>query len=197
MSKLRTLVRRFESVLVEKKSRFVTFAAPVSSEVEAKAFIESVSDPKASHNCYAYRIDEGTFRYSDDGEPGGTAGAPMYSALAAGNFVYTAVVVVRYFGGKKLGAAGLTRAYGRAVSDCLACSETAPFVPTVKATVRVGFDAVAATFRAVERYQRLNAINSTEGCEIHVAVPLDARDSFVLELRNVTKGTAKIEFDDK
>ncbi len=196
MSQLRTLVRRFESVLIEKKSRFVTLAAPVSSEVEARAFIDSVSDPKASHNCYAYRIDQGTFRYSDDGEPGGTAGLPIYSALAAGNFVYTAVVVVRYFGGIKLGTGGLTRAYGRAASDCLGDAETVPYIPTVKAIVRVGFDTISSAFRAVERYKRLNAMNNAEGCEIHVAVPLDARDAFVTELRNATKGTAKIEFED-
>ena len=67
----------------------------VSSEVEVKAFTEFVSDPKASHNCYAYRIDEGTFRYRDDGGPCGTAGAPTYSALAAGNFLYTASIMVR------------------------------------------------------------------------------------------------------
>ena len=82
----------------------------MSSENDARAFIDFVSDPKASHYRYAYRIDEATFHYSDDGEPGRTADAPMYSALAAGNYVYTAVVMVRYFSSIKLSICGLTPA---------------------------------------------------------------------------------------
>lgn len=194
--RLRTIVKQFECTLVEKKSRFVTRAAPVSTEAEARAFISRVSDHKASHNCWAYIVAPGVFRYSDDGEPGGTAGAPMYSAISSGGYVYTAVCVTRYFGGIKLGTGGLTRAYGRATSDCLAGAESVPYIPTVVATVTVKFDAISNTFRTVEHYKRLEAINSTDGCTLKVAVPVDSKEKFSREISDATKGTGVVEFED-
>lgn len=194
--RLRTIVKQFECTLVEKKSRFVTRAAPASSESDARSFIARVSDHKASHNCWAYIISPGTFRYSDDGEPGGTAGAPMYSAISSGGFVYTAVCVTRYFGGTKLGTGGLTRAYGRATSDCLAGAESAEYIPTVVATVTVKFDAIAATFRVVEHYQRLEAVNSADGCVLKVAVAVENKEKFAREISNATKGMGVVEFED-
>jgi len=97
------------------KSRFIGHAAPCASEEEAQAFLQSLRDRyrDARHHCYAYIIGQnsGIMRYSDDGEPGGTAGLPMMNVLKGASVVDCCVVVVRYFGGVLLGTGGLVRAY--------------------------------------------------------------------------------------
>ncbi|PRY40612.1 YigZ family protein [Umezawaea tangerina] len=100
------------------RSRFLCSAARVADEAEAVAFIAGVRKEhwSANHNCTAFRVD-GTQRSNDDGEPSGTAGVPMLEVLIRRELTDTAVVVTRYFGGIKLGAGGLVRAYGRAVSE--------------------------------------------------------------------------------
>ncbi|MDR1689097.1 MAG: YigZ family protein [Clostridiales bacterium] len=107
-----------EAEIIEKKSRFIASAAPVSSEEEALLFVEKIKNAQkgANHNCYAYRVGLGTVfeRRSDDGEPSGTAGSPMLDVLKKENVTNTVVVVTRYFGGTLLGAGGLVRAYSSA-----------------------------------------------------------------------------------
>ena len=105
------------------KSRFITTSRHVEGEEQAKAFVAEISAkfPDATHNCYAYICDSlGNFlRFSDDGEPQGTAGMPMLEAIKNKKLFETAVVVTRYFGGIKLGAGGLLRAYSGCVSENL------------------------------------------------------------------------------
>ncbi|SCK52013.1 uncharacterized protein, YigZ family [Streptomyces sp. WMMB 714] len=105
------------------RSRFLCALAPAATEEEARAFIERVRarHPGASHNCWAYVIgtDGGVQKSSDDGEPGGTAGLPMLQMLDRRGIRYAVAVVTRYFGGTKLGAGGLIRAYGGAVGEAL------------------------------------------------------------------------------
>lgn len=97
------------------KSRFIGHAAPAETEEDALAFLSEVRQKHktASHNCYAYMIglNRGIIRYSDDGEPGGTAGMPIVNVMQAQDVTNCCVVVTRYFGGVLLGAGGLTRAY--------------------------------------------------------------------------------------
>lgn len=111
-------VRRFAwDEMTEKRSRFIGWCSPVKTEEEALAFIESVRSKHrdATHNVYAYIIRENNImRYSDDGEPGGTAGLPTLEVLRKESLTDVAVVVTRYFGGILLGAGGLVRAYGKA-----------------------------------------------------------------------------------
>ncbi|RTH31961.1 IMPACT family protein, partial [Thermus scotoductus] len=91
------------------KSRFIAKAAPVASEEEALAFLEAQREPQATHNCYAYKLGN-LYRFFDDGEPTGTAGKPILHAIEAQGLDRVVVLVVRYFGGIKLGAGGLVRA---------------------------------------------------------------------------------------
>lgn len=98
----------------EKRSRFLGYAKPVSTEAEALNFIASIKDANktANHNVYAYSLRENNLlRYSDDGEPQGTAGLPVLDILKRGEIVDAAIVVTRYFGGTLLGTGGLVRAY--------------------------------------------------------------------------------------
>lgn len=115
--------------IVEKKSRFIATVAPVESEEEAAAFIESVRKKyyDARHNCPAYIIGRNSefTRCSDDGEPSGTAGKPILEVLLGEGLTNTAVVVTRYFGGTLLGTGGLVRAYTQAAQAGLAASKTA------------------------------------------------------------------------
>lgn len=111
-----------------KKSRFLAQAAPVDSPEEALAFVQAVGDPAATHNCWAYRIGQ-AYRFNDDGEPGGTAGRPILQAIEGQGIDRAVVVVTRWYGGIKLGAGGLARAYGGTAAECLRLAERVPIVP--------------------------------------------------------------------
>lgn len=113
-----TLAAPHEALLEVKGSKFYAFVWPVKTVGQAMDLVASTSDPKASHNCFAYKIGA-EFRSTDDGEPSGTAGRPILSAIEAEGLDEACALVVRYFGGTKLGAGGLVRAYGAAARDCL------------------------------------------------------------------------------
>ena len=110
-----TLAGDSREEIVINKSRFIGYASPCAEEPEALAFLQRIRDEHktATHHCYAYIIGEnsGIMRYSDDGEPGGTAGLPIMDVLRSSSLVNSCVVVVRYFGGVLLGTGGLVRAY--------------------------------------------------------------------------------------
>lgn len=112
-----------ENTVEIKRSKFIATLSHVESGEEAEAFVRAVRKryPDATHNCYAYIADElgNETRFSDDGEPGGTAGQPMLEVLKKRGVVKAAVVVTRYFGGIKLGAGGLVAAYTDSVSEVL------------------------------------------------------------------------------
>lgn len=112
----RTAAKSGSGSLTEKKSQFIASVSPVETEEEAVAFISRIRTkyPDARHNVYAYVIDENNItRYSDDGEPQGTAGIPVLNVIQKEGLVDIAVVVTRYFGGVLLGTGGLARAYGQ------------------------------------------------------------------------------------
>lgn len=104
-----------EDVFIEKKSRFIGRVWPVETEEEALSHIAAMKKQHydATHNCWAYIIRDGAVRFSDDGEPGGTAGMPMLQVLQKEGLYNICCVVTRYFGGILLGAGGLVRAYTR------------------------------------------------------------------------------------
>ena len=110
-----------QSEFVEKKSRFISQIWPVSTEDEARGKIEQVKKHyhDARHNCWCYIIRDGAERYSDDGEPQGTAGIPMLEVFRREGVCNVVCVVTRYFGGVLLGAGGLLRAYTRSAKDAL------------------------------------------------------------------------------
>ena len=109
------------SEYIEKKSRFLGLIVPVTSEAEARAQLDAVKKREydARHNCWAYILHSGQKRYSDDGEPQGTAGQPILNVLEREGVQDVLCVVTRYFGGILLGAGGLCRAYTKAAKDAL------------------------------------------------------------------------------
>ena len=123
-----TLAAPAAFTLEVKHSRFLAQAAPASAPAAALAFLDEVADPAATHNCWAYRIG-GEYRSSDAGEPAGTAGRPILTAIDGQGCDQVVVVVTRWYGGIKLGAGGLVRAYGGAAAECLRNAGRVPLVP--------------------------------------------------------------------
>ena len=131
----------------EKGSRFIAYACPVSRKDEAENAIHALRKKyhDATHICFAYRIGEGvetSLRYSDDGEPSGTAGVPIYNEIKRKDLYNIAVAVVRYFGGVKLGTGGLSRAFSAAAREVIDNSSILK-VPVVK---RIKFNVPYALF---------------------------------------------------
>ena len=122
MSGYKTIAQPVTASFIEKKSEFIGHLAPCRTEEEALAFIQEIrrQHRKATHNCYAYIIrDNNIGRHSDDGEPSGTAGAPMFEVLKKEGLTDVCCVVTRYFGGILLGAGGLVRAYTAGVKTAV------------------------------------------------------------------------------
>ncbi len=133
-----TVFGQNETEYVEKRSRFIATLRHCETEEEATAFLEEMRSKywDARHNCFAYSVEEGRLcRFSDDGEPHGTAGKPMLDVIVGSKITNIAVVVTRYFGGVLLGTGGLVRAYSKSVQDVLSGAEVFKMVPSAVLSV--------------------------------------------------------------
>jgi uncharacterized YigZ family protein len=135
---LHTLIAPFQHGEDIRKSHFLAHAAPVDSPQQALAYVQAVSDASATHNCWAYRIGQ-DYRFNDDGEPGGTAGRPILQAIESQGIDRVAVVVTRWYGGIKLGAGGLARAYGGTAAECLRLAGRRPIVAMARLGMHCDF----------------------------------------------------------
>lgn len=138
----KTIARRCEARFIEKKSEFIGYLCPVQTEEQAIAFIEEIRamHRKATHNCYAYILRENNAaRHSDDGEPGGTAGVPIYEVLRKEGLTDVCCVVTRYFGGVLLGAGGLVRAYTKGAKDAVDAAQIKCMAEAVRLAVTVDY----------------------------------------------------------
>ena len=139
----KTLRHEAADEVIINKSRFIGYARPCETEEEALAFLNKIrtKHKDATHNCYAYIIGKnaGIMRYSDDGEPGGTAGLPMMEVLKAQNVVNCCVVVTRYFGGVLLGAGGLVRAYTQGAVIALKAAQVVIMEPSQRYLCEVAY----------------------------------------------------------
>lgn len=138
----KTIAARCEARFVEKKSEFIGYLAPVASEEQAVAFINEIRamHRKATHNCYAYILRENAIaRHSDDGEPSGTAGVPIYEVLRKEELCDVACVVTRYFGGIMLGAGGLVRAYTRGAKDAISAAAIKVMAMAAQVDIKVDY----------------------------------------------------------
>lgn len=181
----------------EKKSRFIAHVSAVYCEEEALAFIESMKKQfwDARHNCYAYVLGEQaqTVRFSDDGEPGGTAGRPILEVLLGSGIRNLVVVVTRYFGGTLLGTGGLVRAYTRAAQAGIAAS-------TVR-TMRYGYEMTVMTdYNGIGKIQyimgqrgiTIEEADYAEQVSVRVRVPYEDREAVAREITEATAGRAGI-----
>ena len=140
-----TIAEPAEAIYKERSSKFLTYAYPVESEDEIKELLDALRKEyyDATHHCYAYRLGpQGeTFRANDDGEPSGTAGKPILGQLLSANLTNCLVVVVRYFGGTKLGVSGLIQAYKESTAEVIAVSNI--IEKTVDRVIKVDFSYIS------------------------------------------------------
>lgn len=145
-----------EEIIVN-RSRFICYLTPCSSIDTVKAFLKELQQqhPQASHHCYAYlseRADSSQhYGFSDDGEPSGTAGRPMLSALQGHGVGEICAVVVRYFGGTKLGTGGLQRAYGGSVRQALTLLTSKTKIPMVSRTLACQYTQINDVLHVIEK----------------------------------------------
>ncbi len=169
-----------EKEIVIEKSRFISYTKMVETEDKAKEFIESIrkKHPFATHNCYAYVTEGGKVaRFSDDGEPQGTAGIPMLDVLKNRGLKDTVVVVTRYFGGIKLGAGGLVRAYSSCTSAGLDQAGVEENIISNVFKINFGYEKYSLFLKFIEKYkQKTLSSDFAEGVEIKIAVPSDEED---------------------
>uniref|UniRef100_A0A7N0T134 Impact N-terminal domain-containing protein n=1 Tax=Kalanchoe fedtschenkoi TaxID=63787 RepID=A0A7N0T134_KALFE len=135
-----------------KRSKFIAVAGHISDERSAATFLSQVRDPKATHNCWAYKIGD-QYRTNDDGEPSGTAGKPIYSSIVSYGVDRVMVVVIRYFGGIKLGTGGLVRAYGGVTSECLKNAPTCLVKSKIRMGIEIPFDLLGVLYHQLQSFQ--------------------------------------------
>ena len=185
-----------ENEMIIERSRFISYVKPCRTEEEARAFIEEKrkAHPFATHNCYAYIVNNGEIsRFSDDGEPQGTAGLPMLEAIKGKGLCNTTVVVTRYFGGIKLGAGGLVRAYGGAASDVLALSEKEEHVPSVLFSLTLPYDRYSAFLSRKESFRhKILSSDFGETILITLAVPEEESFRFYSDMNDLFAGKVPI-----
>ncbi len=174
-----------------KNSVFIAYAARAETQEKAFAFLREVlsQHPDASHLCWAYRIGD-QYRFSDGGEPGGTAGQPILRAIEGQDLDHVIVGVIRYWGGIKLGAGGLMRAYGGTAAEALRTAQKRVESPQVSIIVEVGFEHISTLYRALDlcsAEQRAEDYHEL-GVRMTAKLPANELEHFLSQLRDGTKG---------
>ena len=176
-----------------RKSRFLALAAPVDSPAAAQAFIAQHSDRSASHNCWAWKCGA-QYRFSDDGEPGGTAGRPILAAIESQDCDQVAVLVIRWYGGIQLGTGGLARAYGGSAAKCLQGGERVELVARIQARCHVPFAELARVKARLAEWQV--AIEREDfdasGALLHLALPSGQLEAVSRQLADLSRGQVRL-----
>ncbi len=149
-----TIAARAEDDFFERKSQFIGYIAPVSTEEEALAFLGEIRTKHrdARHNCFAYVLNNGVKRASDDGEPQGTAGVPILDVIEREGITDVIVVVTRYFGGILLGAGGLVRAYAHAAKLAVDAAQRKVMSPAVLVEVKMDYNQYGKINNVLSKY---------------------------------------------
>lgn len=193
-----TIIKAGQGETEIKKSRFIGYAAPVKSEEDAYAFVERIRKQHyaARHNCFAFAIgSENTLlRFSDDGEPQGTAGKPILEVITGQELVDICIVVTRYFGGTLLGTGGLVRAYTEAAKLALgdAGVHTMQLVKQVDITTNYN-DSGKVQYLLGNSEARVCGTDYTEDVRFHVFVPVNAYGRIEKQITESTSARAVIE----
>lgn len=180
-----------------KKSRFLAAAGPIDSEQAAKDFIATHAHPAANHNCFAWRLGQ-VYRFSDDGEPGGTGGKPILQAIDGQSLDGVAVVVTRWFGGILLGSGGLIRAYGGTAAACLRPMEKVALVARVKVRITCVFSDLALIKARLAARDDVRIDGETflaTGAELDVALPQSGAEQLAQMLVDITAGRTIVAFE--
>lgn len=202
MDNFRTVKSQGSHELIINKSRFICSMKRTESEADAQAFIEDIraKHPKANHNCFAYLIGNthSIQRMSDDGEPSGTAGVPMLEVLKKQQLKNTTAVVTRYFGGVKLGAGGLIRAYGSAVSEAINAIGLVEKQMNQLVSVDISYHLSGKLQNTLEQSPYLiQSIDYTDTVLFNCIVKIEELEQFKLDITNWTSAQGVITLGEK
>lgn len=201
MNEYKTIIEAGTGEIVEKKSRFIGYVRHTESEEEALAFINEIRKKHydARHNCFAYCVDgeQQTQRFSDDGEPGGTAGKPILEVIKGNELCDVCIVVTRYFGGTLLGTGGLVRAYTDAAQACIENTQVLAkrrMIPMKLHTNYTDFGKIQYLLASEE----IPIIDSEYGEDVcvHVEIFVDDADKVKKKLIEVTAARIIIDEED-
>ncbi len=197
----KTVREQSQSLMIEKKSKFISSVKPVDNEADALAFLSEIRSkyPDATHNVYAYIIDENNiFRYSDDGEPSGTAGMPVLDAIRKAGIVDVIVVVTRYFGGTLLGTGGLVHAYGSSAKQGLEKSQIVLRSLCDIVDARVDYTLVGKMQYKIasEGYILEDTVYDNE-VTFKICCPVENTERLIADLTDMTNGRIECKITDK
>lgn len=190
-----TVEKTGESEIVVSKSRFLGVCRPVSSEPEAQDALAALRKRHwdARHCCYAFRLAKGGLsRSSDDGEPSGTAGAPILNVLLQGGFENTMIAVVRYFGGVLLGTGGLVRAYAKAASEALSAAGTLRMRLCEAITLELSYSSYSALEPLLKSGAYALEPEFGERVILRCTLPAEDADAFLRAVTERTDGSARV-----
>ena len=190
-----------EGEIVEKKSRFIAQAAPVQSEEEAYAFIEKIKKKHydARHNCFAFSVGGETplLRFSDDGEPQGTAGKPILAEITGADIHNICIVVTRYFGGTLLGTGGLVRAYSEACKEALKNAETHLMQRVFPCRLTMEYTDMGKVQYILAEAEIPAETEYAEQVLITVKLPVAKKDEIIKKITEATAARAVIDIGDE
>ncbi len=188
---------RSEIEIIINKSRFIGRCFPVSMEADALFILEEIRKKHrdATHNCYAYSIDKTVAqRFSDDGEPSGTAGQPMMSVINQRGITNVLVIVTRYFGGIQLGAGGLVRAYTKTTAEAIDAAKPVEMISSFVYEVVLPYNVLsqAESYLTSSGFKLLDKDFSDE-VRLRIAIPNDRTDDFTAAISKAAEGKAVAE----
>ena len=193
-----TIAEPAEAIYKERSSKFLTYAYPVENEEEIKELLDALRKEyyDATHHCYAYRLGpQGeTFRANDDGEPSGTAGKPILGQLLSADLTNCLVVVVRYFGGTKLGVSGLIQAYKESTAEVIAASNI--IEKTIDRVIKVDFSYISmnGVMRIIkEMNPRIDEQIFDNLCTMKLRIRESEADMLVAKLEKVEGVTVEVQ----
>lgn len=188
-----------DSIVIE-KSEFIAKISPVSSSEEAAAFIDSVraEHRRARHNCYAYSLRSGfETRFSDDGEPQGTAGAPILDVIQKSGLSDVCIVVTRYFGGILLGKGGLTRAYSSAASKAVAAAKIKLMFEAKTVFLSLDYTYYDRVLRLIPEYDiKTSKQDFADKISLELLCKEDLSEKFMTAVREMSNGNIGISASD-
>jgi len=192
MTGYRSVDKSSETEYIINRSRFIGRCFPVTSEEAALSLLGDIRKKHwdATHNCFAYRIGEtaSIARFSDDGEPGGTAGMPIMDVLRSKELTDVLVVVTRYFGGVLLGAGGLVRAYSRSAADAVSEAGIVSYIPAKQLSISMDYSRYGAMEQYIRSTVQVEDVEFMENVTMRITVAGERLDAFIKDITERSDG---------
>lgn len=180
-----------------KKSRFQAIAAPIENEQQVKEFLEQNKDISTTHQCWAWKIGHNV-RFSDDGEPSGTAGRPILATIEGNDLTNIIVMVNRWYGGIKLGTGGLVRAYGGCAGQCLLLAERIELIAKKTIHFSCHFSEWAIfQYELTQQQIEYQETYTATGVDIEARLQIHQIEPLALKLRDVTRGREELKIEEE